>query len=134
MARTYSVFISHSWDHVEDLKGLRNLLERRGYFHVEFKEASPEEPINSEDSAYIRRRLKEKISNSDIVLGIAGVYASHSDWMEWELDTAIAEDVPIVGVIPRGQLYVSSVVSSRAEECVRWDTESIVNAIRAHAK
>lgn len=91
MAKTYSVFISHSWGHADDLKKLRNLLEERGYFHVEFNEASPDEPINSENSAYIKRRLKEKISNSDIVLGIAGMYASHSDWMEWELDTALEE-------------------------------------------
>lgn len=130
MAKTYSVFISHSWDHVDDLKNLRNLLEKRGYFHVEFEEASPEEPINSENSAYIRRRLKEKISNSDIVLGIAGMYASYSDWMEWELDTALEKKVPIVGVIPWKQERVSSVVSSRAKECVRWNTESIVNAIQ----
>ena len=134
MARTYSVFISHSWDHVEDLKGLRNLLKKRGYFPVEFEEVSPEERIKSENPAYIRRRLKEKISNSDIVLGIAGVYASHSDWMEWELDTAIAEGIPIVGVIPRGQQNLSSTVKSRAEECVGWNTESIVKAIRKWAK
>lgn len=134
MVKTYSVFISHSWDHVDDLKNLRNLLEKRGYFHVEFEEASPEEPINSENSAYIRRRLKGKISNSDIVLGIAGMYASYSDWMKWELDTAMAEGIPIVGVIPRGQERISNVVSSRAKECVRWNTESIVEAIRKHAK
>lgn len=134
MAKTYSVFISHSWDHVDDLEKLRNLLEERGYFHVKFNEVSPYEPINSENSAYIKRRLKEKIANSDIVLGIAGVYASHSDWMEWELDTALEENVPIVGVIPWGQRYISSVVSSRAEECVGWNTDSIVKAIRERAK
>ena len=129
MAKTYSVFISHSWGHADDLKKLRNLLEERGYFHVEFNEASPDEPINSGNSAYIKRRLKEKISNSDIVLGIAGMYASHSDWMEWELDTALEENVPIVGVIPRGQERVSSTVSSRAKECVKWNVESIIEAI-----
>ena len=134
MAKTYSVFISHSWDHVDDLKNLRNLLEKRGYFHVEFEEASPEEPINSENSAYIRRRLKEKISNSDIVLGIAGMYASYSDWMKWELDTAIAEEVPIVGVIPRGQERISKVVTDRSVEDVHWNTERIVDAIRRRAK
>lgn len=134
MAKTYSVFISHSWDHVDDLKNLRDLLEKRGYFHVEFEEASPEEPINSENSAYIRRRLKEKISNSNIVLGIAGVYASYSDWMKWELDTAIAEEVPIVGVIPRGQERISKVVTDRSVEDVHWNTESIVDAIRRMAK
>lgn len=134
MAKTYSVFISHSWDHVDDLKNLRDLLEKRGYFHVEFEEASPEEPINSENSAYIRRRLKEKISNSNIVLGIAGMYASYSDWMKWELDTAIAEEVPIVGVIPRGQERISKVVTDRSVEDVHWNTESIVDAIRRMAK
>ena len=134
MAINYSVFISHSWDHVDDLKNLRNLLEKRGYFHVEFEEASPEEPINSENSAYIRRRLKEKISNSDIVLGIAGMYASYSDWMKWELDTAIAEEVPIVGVIPRGQERISKVVTDRSVEDVHWNIESIVDAIRRRAK
>ena len=134
MAKTYSVFISHSWDHVDDLKNLRNLLEKRGYFHVEFEEASPEEPINSENSAYIRRRLKEKISNSDIVLGIAGMYASYSDWMKWELDTAIAEEVPIVGVIPWGQERISKVVTERSVEDVHWNTESIADAIRRRAK
>ena len=134
MAKTYSVFISHSWDHVDDLKNLRDLIEERGYFHVEFEEASPEEPINSENSAYIRRRLKEKISNSNIVLGIAGMYASYSDWMKWELDTAIAEEVPIVGVIPRGQERISKVVTDRSVEDVHWNTESIVGAIRRMAK
>ena len=133
MAKTYSVFISHSWGHVDDLEKLRNLLEERGYFHVKFNEVSPYEPINSENSAYIKRRLKEKISNSDIVLGIAGIYASHSDWMEWELDTALEENVPIVGVIPRGQERISKSVTDRSVENVRWNTESIVDAIRKWA-
>ncbi len=134
MARTYSVFISHSWDHVDDLMNLRKLLEASGDFHVEFEEASPKEPINSDNSAYIRRRLKERISNSDIVLGIAGMYASYSDWMEWELDTAIAEEVPIVGVIPRGQKKISKVVTDRSVKDVHWNTKSIVEAIQEWAK
>jgi len=134
MARTYSVFISHSWAHVDDLRALRDLLEKRGYFHVEFEESSPDKPINSENPEYIKRRLREKISNSDIVLGIPGMYASRSDWMKWELDTAMAEGIPIVGVIPWGQERVSSVVKLRAIECVGWNTESIVKAIRKHAK
>lgn len=97
MAKTYNVFISHSWAYVDDLKNLRNLLNNRGYFNVEFEEASPDEPIDSENASYIKQRLKQKIKNSDIVLGIAAMYASHSDWMAWELDTAIDNDIPIVG-------------------------------------
>ncbi len=133
MAKTYKVFISHSWAYVEDLRNLRNLLEKRGYFNVQFEEATPDVPINSENANYIKQRLKQKISNSDIVLGIAGVYASYSDWMTWELDKALELGIPIVGVVPRGAERISTVVSSRAKEVVRWNTESIVEAIRKWA-
>ncbi len=133
MAKEYHIFISHSWKYPNDLENLRNLLRERGYFNVEFEEASADEPINSANAYYIKKRLAEKISNSNIVLGIAGMYASYSDWMEWELDKAIELGVPIVGVIPRGQERISQTVSSRSKQDVRWNTESIVAAIRLWA-
>jgi hypothetical protein len=118
----------------DDLTALQNLLNSRGYFNVEFTEASKYVPINSENATYVKSRLKSKIINSDIVLALAGVYASHSDWMIWELDTAVSNSIPIVGVIPRGQERISQEVYNRSKEDVRWNTESIVEAIRKHAK
>lgn len=91
------------------------------------------EPIDSDNATYIKSRLRQKISDSDIVIGLAGVYASHSDWMVWELDTALNKDIPIIGVIPRGNVRSSTAVTSRSKEDVRWNTESIVAAIRKHA-
>ena len=134
MAKTYKVFISHSWAYVEDLKKLRNLLEKRGYFKVDFEEASPNEPINSSNATYIKSRLKQKILNSDVVLGIAGVYASYSEWIEWEMNTAFNNDIPIVGVIPRGQQRISQIVYNKSKTDVGWNTESIVSAIRKYSK
>ncbi|WP_027157892.1 TIR domain-containing protein [Methylobacter luteus] len=134
MAKNYRIFVSHSWKYSYELERLRNLLNARGYFNVEFEEASRDKPINSTDAYYIKRRLTENISNSNIVLGLAGIYASYSDWMEWELDKAIELDVPIVGVIPFGQGRISRVVSSRSITDIRWNTESIVKAIRSYAK
>jgi hypothetical protein len=130
MAKTYTIFISHSWAYIEDLNNLKNLLENRGYLNVQFEEATPDVPINSDNASYIRKRLKQKISNSDVVLGIAGIYASYSEWMTWELDKALELRKPIIGVVPRGAERISTVVSSRANEVVRWNTESIVAAIR----
>ncbi|HAS6231055.1 TIR domain-containing protein [Vibrio vulnificus] len=133
MAKDYKVFISHSWSNSDDLTKLRELLEGRGYFNIEFKEVSKFEPIDSDNATYIKSRLRQKISESDIVIGLAGVYASHSDWMVWELDTALNKDIPIIGVIPRGNVRSSTAVTSRSKEDVRWNTESIVAAIRKHA-
>lgn len=134
MARSYKIFVSHSWAHVNDLKSLKNLLEARGYFNVEFTEFPPTDSINSTNAYYVRQRIAERISASNIVIGIAGIYASYSDWMKWELDKAAEEGIPIIGVIPRGQERISSVVSNRAIEIIHWNTESIVSAIRKHAR
>lgn len=134
MAKDYKIFISHSWAHSDDLKALQNLLNSRGYFNVEFTEASKDVPINSVNATYIKSRLKSKIVNSNVVLALAGVYASHSDWMIWEMDTAINNDLPIIGVIPRGQERISQEVYKRSKTDVKWYTESIVEAIRTYAK
>lgn len=133
MSKKINVFISHSWQHINDLKNLKSLLENRGYFNVEFKQVEPENPINSEKSAYIRQVLKNKIGDSNVVLGIAGMYASYSDWMDWELNTAVSMGIKVVGVIPWGQVRISQTVTKYSSEVVRWNTESIVDAIRRNS-
>lgn len=134
MAKDYKIFVSHSWKHSEDLTNLRKLLNDRGYFNVEFQEASQNEPINSSNAAYIKQTLKKRIQDSDIVLAIAGVYATYSDWITWELETSNSISKPIVGVVPWGQERVSSTVQKHSKIDVRWNTESIVNAIRTYAE
>lgn len=134
MAKEYKIFISHSWQYTDTLEALRNLLNERGYFSATYEESTKDNPINSENKSYVKTRLARKIGDSDIILALAGVYASHSSWMEWELDKALELGIPIVGVIPRGQERISTIVSSRSDVVVRWNTESIITAIRAHAK
>ncbi|MDN5107216.1 TIR domain-containing protein [Aliarcobacter butzleri] len=134
MSKDYKVFISHSWQYSNDLMSLRRLLNERGYFNVSFEEVPKDEPIDSLNATYIKMRLSQKIDNSDIVIGLAGIYASYSYWMEWELSKAKSLGKPIIGVIPWGQERISTTVSSKSIVDVRWNTESIVNAIRQHAK
>lgn len=134
MAKDYKIFISHSWSYTEDLEALQKLLNSRGYFNVEFLEATKKTPIDSESATYVKAVLKARILKSDIVLALAGVYATHSDWMIWELETAKANNIPIVGVIPRGQERISTEVNSRSIVDVNWNTESIIDAIRTHGK
>jgi hypothetical protein len=134
MAKEYKIFISHSWQHTDTLEALRNLLNARGYFSATYEESTKDKPINSDDESYVKRRLAQKIGGSDVILALAGVYASHSSWMQWELDKAIELGIPVIGVIPRGQDRISTEVSSRSVVDINWNTESIVSTIRKHAK
>ncbi len=134
MVKTYNIFVSHSWDHSNDLISLHNLLSNRGYFYYDPQEVTRNNPINSLDAIYIKQRLRERIRNSNILLALAGIYASHSDWMKWEIETAKELGIPIVGIIPRGQERISKVVFDNSIADIRWNTESIVQAIRNYAK
>lgn len=130
MAKVYNVFISHSLDYADDLMGLRRLLINRGYFNVNFQEVPSHDPINSENDNYIKRVIKQKLQEADVVIGMAGLYGSFSGWMKWELETAKEIGKPILAVIPWGQTRVSQVVENLADKVVHWNTESIVAAIR----
>ncbi|MDI9876594.1 TIR domain-containing protein [Flectobacillus rivi] len=134
MSRVYKVYVCHSWSHLDDLENLRRLLKERGYFNVVFKEHSPYEAINSSNATYIKQRLKQSILESDIVLGLAGIYSSHSDWIDWEIQTAYENQIPIIGVVPRGQSRISQTILKRSKDNVNWSTESIVEAVRKYSK
>lgn len=54
--------------------------------------------------------------------------------MKWEIETAKELGIPIVGIIPRGQERISKVVFDNSIADIRWNTESIVQAIRNYAK
>jgi hypothetical protein len=86
------------------------------------------------NAAHIKKVLKNKILNSNVVLAISGIYASYSDWIEWKIITSYNNSVPINGVAPWGQEKISRTVTDYSIADVRWNTESIVNAIKTHVK
>jgi hypothetical protein len=131
--KEYTVFISHSWDYDNHYMRLVEMLNEAKLFNVAYEEATKSNPINSQNAQYIKVTLSKKISNSNIVLGLAGMYASYSDWMKWELEKAVQLGIPIVGIIPWGQERVSNIVSEKAKELVRWNTDPIISAIRRNA-
>ena len=130
MVKTYKVFISHSWDYVDDLMNLRRLLNNRPYFCAVYEEVPPQEAINSANGNYIKSKIRERLEESDVVIGMAGMYGSYSEWMNWEIETAKSMGKPVIAVIPWGQERVSKTMAGQADRIVRWNTESIVSAIR----
>lgn len=134
MAKTYSLFISHSWDHNDILQNLKSLLNSRGYFPAEYTQIEKDCPINSEQARVVKANITKRLEQSDVVLAIAGIFASHSDWMQWEMDKAKELGLNVIGVVPRGQEHISQEVYKRSVIDVRWNADSIVDAIRKYAK
>jgi len=69
-----------------------------------------------------------------IVIAISGLYTKYSEWMQFEINTAIELGKPIIGIEPLDSHHIPIAVSSHAKEMVGWDPQSIVQAIRKHYK
>ena len=116
------------------LQDLKNLLNSRGYFPAEYTQIEKTCPVESDLSRVIKANITKRLQESDVVLAISGIFATHSDWMQWEMDKAKELGLKVIGVIPHGQEHVSHEVFNRSVVDVRWNADSIVEAIRKYSK
>lgn len=78
--------------------------------------------------------IGERIAKAEIMLVPSHVSVSNSNWVIWEINKAIKVKVPLIGITPYGASKTSIEVQKKANEIVGWNTESVVKAIRKHAK
>jgi hypothetical protein len=125
--------ICHAWRYGGDYDNLVSLLNAAPNFSWRNFSVPEDDPIHSSSEARIRAALDEQVRRSQVVLMLGGVYATHSDWMQKEVDIAQSYRKPIVGLKPHGNERMSTIVQDAAAEVVNWSTVSIVDAIRRHA-
>lgn len=135
----YGLFISHAWDYAEDYDGVVRLLDSD--LRLPWKNLSIpiERPIEMstllpKSNRRIIRELEERISQSDALLVLAGMYVHHSAWIQSEIEIAQDYKKPIIGVKPRGQERLPFALQSLACELVGWTTPSIVQAVRSRVR
>lgn len=132
MANTYNLFISHSWAYSDAYEKLIGLLDSKGgYFPYKNYSVPQDDPIhNAPNQAALRAAIEQQIKPASVVLILAGVYATYSKWINIEIEIAAQLGKPIVAIEPWGSEKTSKVVKDAADKIVKWQTDSIVNAIR----
>ena len=134
----YRLFISHAWKYGESYDNLVNLLNNAPYFNYYNYSAPKERPLNPDGQKLSKSEIEEKIRNkialSQVVVVIAGMYYNYREWMEFEVSEAIRMGKPIISVQPRGAIPMPSFLEFASDRTVKWNTNSIVSAIREVAK
>ena len=132
--RTFNLFISHSWSYADTYDGLVNLLQQRSHFSFRNYSVPQDDPIHDAGTdAQLREAIRRQMAPCSVVLILAGVYATYSKWIEEEIDLAkhdFGAAKPIIAIQPWGSQRTSTRVKDAADKIVRWNTESIVSAIR----
>lgn len=135
MANTYNLFISHSWAYGDAYEKLISLLDSKGgYFPYKNYSVPQNDPIhNAPNQVALRAAIERQIKPASVVLILAGVYSTYSKWINVEIEIAKQLGKPIIAIEPWGSEKTSAVVKNAADKIVKWQTDSIVSAIRAIA-
>ena len=134
MVRVFRLFISHSWTYGGSYDRLTEMLEDRLRFRFIDYSVPKDDPIhNAPNDSQLYQAIKQQISPCHVVIILAGVYATHSKWINKEIQIATKEfqhKKPILAVAPWRAKNLSKVVQENADKIVRWQVESIVAGIR----
>ncbi|WP_436931234.1 TIR domain-containing protein [Halosimplex halobium] len=127
----YRIFVSHSWDYSSEYENLIDLLDEANRFEYRNYSVPEEEEIDADTDEELEEELREgQIKPASVVIALAGLYSSYSDWIGREIRIAEDEEKPILGVEPWGSDNTSNYVERHADRMVGWNTDSVVEGIR----
>ena len=134
MAKTYDIFISHSWTYGDQYERLIEFFDEDTYFHYRNYSVPKDDPIHdAPNQTALYEAIKKQIAPVNVVIILAGVYASYSKWIDKEIRIAEREfhqKKPILAVQPWGSERTSQVVKDAADKIVGWNSSSIISGIR----
>jgi hypothetical protein len=125
----HNIFISHAWHRSEHYKKVIEWLDDSD---IEYRNYSvPEEnPLHSGNKTKLKEDLTDQIRPAGKILILAGMYAAHSDWIEYEINEAVRMGKYIVGIKPWGQERVPTIIQDNATVMVGWNASSVIDAIK----
>ena len=133
MLREYHIFISHSWDYSYHYETVKKWLDSTPYFLWKNYSVPITNPLDVNGVRDLKQKLANRISISSCVIILSGMYAKHSRWIDFEIDTAISMGKPIIGLRPWGQERVPLKISENADVMIGWNSDPLIHAVRDHA-
>jgi len=136
MAYQIGIFISHSWSYSDHYDTLNEWIFQTSWnlngAPIQFNNFSipKDDPIhNAPNAQALQSAIYAEIQKSHIVVIPTGMYATHSKWIQKEIDGAGAHGRPILAVNPWGQERKSADVIEVANANVGWTKESVVQGV-----
>lgn len=132
-ARQRRLFLSFHHEDRNQVNGFR-LMAYNTNSPIDFYDGSVRSPINSAQGAYLKRVIYEKIRGCSVVVCLIGNGTAWRDWVDWELETALALRKGICGVRLKGSRGRAPEILTRIGAPVaKWDQEEIIAAIECAA-
>ena len=134
--KSKNLFFSYYYKNSTEYDRLIEMLEDRGYF--DYSNSSLDEESKAENEDYIKTKIRSKINWAGTIVVLIGSGTYTRKYVNYEIEYARKKEKRIVGVYLRGKSQSKLPAELRKAHnedyddlaLVRWNSDSIVNAIR----
>lgn len=124
------IFISHAWNYDSDYWTLVKWFDDEPNFAWANCSVPNHDGLPDKTSKGLSEGMTRQIAVAQIIVVVAGMYAAHRDWIDYEIVEAQRMGKIILGVIPWAQERVPERVQNASHRMVRWNSASVINAVR----
>lgn len=126
------IFISHAWQYNEHYWKIVNWFNDEPNFSWSNCSVPSHDALSDKTSKGLSEGMKRQIRPSQVVIILGGMYAAHSDWIDYEISEAQRMGKPIIGVRPWNQQRVPvNVQNASTVPVVGWNSSSVIQAVRS---
>lgn len=109
------------------------MLRAKPYFDYRDYSVPKNDPIHNAPNTYqLKEAIRRQMQPASCVLIMAGIYSTYSKWINIEIELARSMNKEIIAIEPWVFERTSIVVKNAADKIVKWNTDSIVSAIRGY--
>ena len=130
--KTRMIFISHAWMYSSHYWTVVEWFHDAPHFDWKNCSVPNHDSLPDTTKKGLMEAITRQIKPAQAVVILAGMYATHSDWIEYEIAEAQRMDKSIVGVKPWGQERVPKIVQDAADIMVGWNSASVIQAVRLY--
>ena len=124
------LFISHGWEYNDDYWTIVKWFNEEPNFEWKNCSVPSHDELPDKTKRGLKNGLTRQISPAQGVIIIAGMYAAHSEWIDYEIDEAVRMGKTIIGATPWGQERTPVKIRENANEMVGWNRSSLISAVR----
>jgi hypothetical protein len=96
-----TVFLSFHQEDLAQVRGFRLMMTNR-HLRLAISDDDSRYPVDSEQSTYIKRAIRQRIKNVDVLVCLIGSGTAWRDWVDWEISTALQERRGVCGIRLKG--------------------------------
>ena len=127
------LFVTHMFSEHPDYARVFDYLESaNNFFYSNCGNVDAMPPSGGKEA--IRSVLREQIRNAEALILISSMYQENRDLIDFEINTAKAADIPVIGLEPFGGGKMPEAVAAFCDEMVGWNERVMVDALRRQAR